>query len=68
MKKQNIPTSYFRGGDVYERVDIAYTSSSDEWIVASRYLDPFIDKLGPQEVLSRIFPRICIADCDEITY
>ncbi len=68
LKKQNIPTSYFRGGDVYERVDIAYTSSSDEWIVASRYLDPFIDKLGPQEVLSRIFPRICIADCDEITY
>lgn len=68
LKKQNIPTSYLRGGDVYESVDIAYTSNSDEWIISSKYLDPFIGKLKPQEVLSKIFSKIFISDCDEITY
>lgn len=68
LQQHNIPVSYLRGGDVYESVDIAYTSSSDEWIIASRYLDPFIEKLNPKEVLGKIFPKILVSDCDEITY
>lgn len=66
LKSKKVPTTMLRGGEVYEPVNVMYKSQNDEWIIASKYLDNFINKDQPINVLKRIFPEIKLSVFDEI--
>lgn len=67
LKSKKVPTTTVRGGEVYEPVDVLYKSQTDEWIIASKYLDNYIHKDQPINVLKRIFPEIKLSAFDKIT-
>ncbi len=67
LKSQKVPTTTIRGEEIYEPVDVLYRSKNDEWLIASEYLDKFINKEHPLKLLKRIFPKIQLSDFDQIT-
>lgn len=66
LQSKHIPTTILRGGKIYEPVNVLYSSRKDEWLVASQYLDSFVNKEASKTVLEKIFPTIHLAVDDVI--
>lgn len=66
LKSKNVHTTSFKGGDIYEEVDVLYRKDRDEWLVASKYLDKYINKEPPGVILRKIFKNVELSKYDMI--
>lgn len=65
LETYNIPFSELRAGN--GKVNTAYFSNKDEWMVSSLTMDKFINKgYDNKTVLNNMFHKVSISDLDEI--
>lgn len=66
LKSKNVDTTTLKCGDIYAQVDVLYRKDRDEWLIASKYLDSYVDKLPPGTALKKLFKEIELSKSDMI--
>ena len=66
MDELNIPTSIFRHG--LTKIDVAYSSKTDEWLVSSDMVKQLRPKFSPETGAEYIFDEVKVSPLDELSW
>ena len=66
LNELNIPTSVFRHG--LTPIDVAYSSKTDEWVVASEMVKQLRPKFSPETGAELIFDEVKVSPLDELSW